>query len=288
MRGLALSMKTESYMGLGPSGFHRLVYAEWGAATAPRTLICVHGLTRNGRDFDRLAAALSERYRVICPDVAGRGRSDWLPAAEYTYPQYLADMTVLIARLGAGDVDWLGTSMGGLIGMQLAAAAQSPVRRLILNDIGPFIPKAALARIGDYVGKDPHFASLDELEAYLRKIHAPFGPMTDQDWRHLALQGYRRRENGGFALAYDPGVAAGFLAGVKQDVDLWALWDKIACPVLVLRGANSDVLTASTAKEMQKRGPKAKVIDCAGAGHAPGLVTEDQIAAIRDWLAQTA
>lgn len=288
MRGLALSMKTESYMGLGPSGFHRLVYAEWGAATAPRTLICVHGLTRNGRDFDRLAAALSERYRVICPDVAGRGRSDWLPAAEYTYPQYLADMTVLIARLGAGDVDWLGTSMGGLIGMQLAAAAQSPVRRLILNDIGPFIPKAALARIGDYVGKDPHFASLDELEAYLRKIHAPFGPMTDQDWRHLALQGYRRRENGGFALAYDPGVAAGFLAGVKQDIDLWALWDKIACPVLVLRGANSDVLTAATAKEMQKRGPKAKVIDCAGAGHAPGLVTEDQIAAIRDWLAQTA
>jgi pimeloyl-ACP methyl ester carboxylesterase len=288
MRGLALSMKTESYMGLGPSGFHRLVYAEWGAATAPRTLICVHGLTRNGRDFDRLAAALSERYRVICPDVAGRGRSDWLPAAEYTYPQYLADMTVLIARLGAGDVDWLGTSMGGLIGMQLAAAAQSPVRRLILNDIGPFIPKAALARIGDYVGKDPHFASLDELEAYLRKIHAPFGPMTDQDWRHLALQGYRRRENGGFALAYDPGVAAGFLAGVKQDIDLWALWEKIACPVLVLRGANSDVLTAATAKEMQKRGPKAKVIDCAGAGHAPGLVTEDQIAAIRDWLAQTA
>ncbi len=288
MRGLALSMKTESYMGLGPSGFHRLVYAEWGAATAPRTLICVHGLTRNGRDFDRLAAALSERYRVICPDVAGRGRSDWLPAAEYSYPQYLADMTVLIARLGAGDVDWLGTSMGGLIGMQLAAAAQSPVRRLILNDIGPFIPKAALARLGDYVGKDPHFASLDELEAYLRKIHAPFGPMTDQDWRHLALQGYRRRENGGFSLAYDPGIAAGFAAGVKQDVDLWALWDKIACPVLVLRGANSDVLTASTAKEMQKRGPKAKVIDCAGAGHAPGLVTEDQIAAIRDWLAQTA
>jgi pimeloyl-ACP methyl ester carboxylesterase len=280
-------MKTESCMGLGPSGFHRLVYAEWGAATAPRTLICVHGLTRNGRDFDRLAAALSEKYRVICPDVPGRGRSDWLPAAEYTYPQYLADMTVLIARLGAGDVDWLGTSMGGLIGMMLAASANSPVRRLILNDIGPFIPKAALARIGDYVGKDPHFASLDELEAYLRKIHAPFGPMTDQDWRHLALQGYRRRENGGFGLAYDPGIAAGFLA-VKEDVDLWAVWDKVTCPVLVLRGANSDVLTAATAKEMQKRGPKTKVIDCVGAGHAPGLVTEDQIAAIRDWLAQTA
>ncbi len=209
---------------------------------------------------------------MICPDVAGRGRSDWLPAADYTYPQYLADMTVLIARLGAGDVDWLGTSMGGLIGMQLAAAAQSPVRRLILNDIGPFIPKAALARIGDYVGKDPHFASLDELEAYLRKIHAPFGPMTDQDWRHLALQGYRRRENGGFGLAYDPGIAAGFVAGVKQDVDLWALWDKIACPVLVLHGANSDVLTASDGQGNAEARPEGqghrlrRRRPCAGAG----------------------
>jgi len=288
MEGLALSMKTESYLGLGPSGFHRLAYAEWGGAAAARTLICVHGLTRNGRDFDRLAAALSERHRVICPDIAGRGRSDWLPAKEYNYPQYLADMAVLVARLGSGDVDWLGTSMGGLMGMQLAAAANSPVRRLILNDIGPFIPKAALARIGDYVGKDPHFASLDELEAYLRKIHAPFGPLGDQDWRHLALQGYRRRENGGFGLAYDPGIAEGYLANVKDDVDLWALWDKIACPVLVLRGAVSDVLTADTAKKMQARGPKAKVFEFAGTGHAPALVSEDQIAAIRDWLAQTA
>jgi pimeloyl-ACP methyl ester carboxylesterase len=281
-------MKTESYLGLGPSGFHRLAYAEWGNATATRTLVCVHGLTRNGRDFDRLAAALSERYRVVCPDVAGRGRSDWLPAKQYSYPQYLADMAVLIARLGPADVDWLGTSMGGLIGMQLAAAANSPIRRLILNDVGPLIPKAALQRIGGYVGKDPHFASLDELEAYLRKVHAPFGPLSDQDWRHLALQGYRRRENGGFGLAYDPGIAESFLAGMKNDADLWALWDRIACPVLVLRGATSDVLTAATAKEMQKRGPKAKIIEFAGTGHAPALVAEDQIAAVRDWLAQTA
>jgi pimeloyl-ACP methyl ester carboxylesterase len=281
-------MKTESYLGLGPGGFHRLAYADWGAASAPRVLVCVHGLTRNGRDFDRLAAALSERYRVICPDIAGRGRSDWLPEAkQYSSLQYLSDMAVLIARLGVAEVDWLGTSMGGLIGMQLAAAKNSPIRRLILNDASPFIPKAALQRIAGYLGKDPHFASLDELEAYLRKVHAPFGPLGDQDWRHLALQGYRRRENGGFGLAYDPGIAENYLAFIKEDFDLWSLWDKISCPVLVLRGASSDVLTADTAKKMQSRGPKAKVVEFAGIGHAPALVVEDQIAVVRDWLAQT-
>jgi len=280
-------MKQRSLDALGATGFHRIAYVEWGEPGAP-AVICAHGLTRNSRDFDRLAAALSERCRVVCPDLAGRGRSDWLPAKQYTYPQYLADMTVLISRLDTADVDWLGTSMGGLIGMQLAAAANSPIRRLVLNDVGPFIPKAALQRIGGYVGKDPHFASLDELEAYLRKVHAPFGPLSDQDWRHLALQSYRRRENGGFGLAYDPAIAEGYLASMKEDVDLWALWDKISCPVLVLRGATSDVLTAATAKEMQKHGPKAKVIEFAGTGHAPALVGEDQIAAVRDWLAQTA
>jgi pimeloyl-ACP methyl ester carboxylesterase len=278
-------MKTESVLGLGPSGFHRLAYAEWGPAAAPRTLICAHGLTRNGRDFDRLAAALADRYRVICPDVAGRGRSDWLPAAEYGYPQYLADMAALVARLGVGEVDWLGTSMGGLIGIYLAAAAKSPIRRLVVNDVGPFIPKAALERIAGYAAQDPQFASLDELEAYLRKIYAPFGPLSDNDWRHLALQGYRRREGGGFGLAYDPAIGQALQANAKQDVDLWPVWDRIACPVLVLRGAQSDLLTAETAAQMRQRGPKAAVIEFAGIGHAPALMAEDQIAAVRDWLA---
>jgi pimeloyl-ACP methyl ester carboxylesterase len=282
------SMKTESVLGLGPHGFHRIAYTEWGEPSAPRTLICVHGLTRNGRDFDRLAAALAERWHVICPDVAGRGRSDWLPVAAYNNAQYLADMNALIARVGAKEVDWLGTSMGGLLGMQLAAQPNTPIRRLVLNDIGPYIPKAALDRIADYVGQDPHFATLEELEAYLRRVHAPFGPMSDQDWRHLALQGYRRLEGGGFGLAYDPAIGQAFRANGLKDVDLWPVWDAIRCPVLVLHGAESDLLLADTAAEMQRHGPPAKVVDIPGVGHAPALVAENTIAMVRDWLSATA
>lgn len=282
------SMKTESVLGLGPHGFHRIAYTEWGEPSAPRTLICVHGLTRNGRDFDRLAAALAERWHVICPDVAGRGRSDWLPAAGYNNAQYLADMNALIARVGAKEVDWLGTSMGGLLGMQLAAQPNTPIRRLVLNDIGPYIPKAALDRIADYVGQDPHFATLEELEAYLRRVHAPFGPMSDQDWRHLALQGYRRLEGGGFGLAYDPAIGQTFRANGLKDVDLWPVWDAVRCPVLVVHGAESDLLLSDTTAEMERRGPHAKVVDIPGVGHAPALVAETMIALVRDWLSATA
>jgi pimeloyl-ACP methyl ester carboxylesterase len=281
-------MKTESILGLGPHGFHRIAYTEWGEPSAPRTLVCVHGLTRNGRDFDRLAAALSERCRVICPDMPGRGRSDWIAESDYTYPQYLADVAALIARLGVHEVDWVGTSMGGLIGLLLAAQPNTPIRRLILNDVGPFVPKAALLRLAEYVGKDPHFASLDELEAYLRRVHAPFGPLGDQDWRHLALQGYRRREGGGFGLAYDPAIGKPFQNGKIEDVDLWPVWDAVRCPVFVLRGAQSDLLLAETAREMARRGPKAKTAELPGIGHAPALVAEDQIALVRDWLSTSA
>jgi pimeloyl-ACP methyl ester carboxylesterase len=281
-------MKTESILGLGPHGFHRIAYTEWGEPSAPRTLICVHGLTRNGRDFDRLAAALAERWRVICPDVAGRGRSDWLPVAGYNNAQYLADLNALIARVGAKEVDWLGTSMGGLLGMQLAAQPNTPIRRLVMNDIGPYIPKAALDRIAEYVGQDPRFATLDELAAYLRRVHAPFGPMSDQDWRHLALQGYRRLEGGGFGLAYDPAIGQALRANGLKDVDLWPVWDAIRCPVLVLHGADSDLLLSDTAAEMGQRGPAAKVVDVPGVGHAPALVSEPMIAVVRDWLSATA
>lgn len=281
-------MKSESVLGLGPHGFHRIAYTEWGEPSAPRTLFCVHGLTRNGRDFDRLAAALAERWHVICPDVAGRGRSDWLPVAAYNNAQYLADMNALIARVGAKEIDWLGTSMGGLLGMQLAAQANTPIRRLVMNDIGPYIPKAALERIADYVGQDPRFATLEELEAYLRRVHAPFGPMSDQDWRHLALQGYRRREGGGFGLAYDPAIGQAFRANGLKDVDLWPVWDAVRCPVLVLHGAESDLLLSDTTAEMGRRGPRANVVDIPGVGHAPALVAETMIALVRDWLSATA
>jgi pimeloyl-ACP methyl ester carboxylesterase len=243
-------------------------------------------LTRNGRDFDVLARALAVDARVVCPDVAGRGRSTWLAAAaDYRYPQYMADMTSLIARLDVAEVDWIGTSMGGLIGMMLAAQPDTPIRRLIINDIGPFLPKAALERIAGYVGLDPRFEDLPALEAYLRQVHAPFGPITDDQWRHLAQHSARRLDGGGFGLAYDPRIGDAFRSDKQlEDVDMWSVWDAVRCPVLVLRGAESDLLLADTAREMATRGPRARVVKIAGVGHAPALMTDDQIALVRDWL----
>ena len=203
--------------------------------------------------------------------------------AGYGYPQYMADMTALIAKLGVASVDWVGTSRGGIIGMMLAAQPNSPIRRLVLNDVGPFIPKAALERIAGYVGLDPTFDSVGDLEAYLRKVHETFGPLSDSDWRHLALQGYRRLDDGRFGLAYDPGIAQAFRTKI-EDVEFWPVWDAIACPVLILRGARSDLLPARTAAEMTRRGPKGMLVEIAEAGHAPALMTPEQIGIVRDWL----
>jgi pimeloyl-ACP methyl ester carboxylesterase len=268
----------------GPGGFHRIAYADWGAP-GNATVLCVHGLTRNGRDFDRLAGALEDRFRVVCPDIAGRGRSDWLiDPAGYVNPHYVADMVTLLARLGAETLDWVGTSMGGIMGMLAAAMPGTPVRRLVLNDVGPFIPKAALARIGNYVGADPRFDDVAGVESYLRKVHASFGDLTDENWRHMAAHGARRREDGSYGLAYDPAIGNAFKGATLPDVDLWVFWDAIQCPVLVLRGADSDLLLAETADEMTRRGPKATLVEVEGCGHAPALMAADQIAAVRDWL----
>jgi pimeloyl-ACP methyl ester carboxylesterase len=216
----------------------------------------------------------------------GQRASAWLAeAADYGYPQYLADMTALIARLDVAAVDWVGTSMGGLIGMMLAAQPGTPIRRLVLNDIGPFIPKAALERIADYVGLDPRFEDLAALEAYLRRVHAPFGPLTEDQWRHLAEHSARPLDEGGFGLAYDPRIGDAFRGDKPlEDVDLWPVWDAVRCPVLVLRGAESDLLLADTAREMRRRGPRARVVELPGVGHAPALMADDQIAPVRDWL----
>lgn len=269
-----------------PSAFHRMVYWEWGDPANPRTLVCVHGLNRNGRDFDDLARALEDEYRVVCPDVAGRGRSDWLPGPEhYQVPQYVADMTALLAALGAEEVDWVGTSMGGMIGMAMAAMANTPVRRLVLNDVGPFIPKAALERIAGYAGLDPVFPDLDAAVAHFSEIYAPFGPLTEAQWRHLSETSLKELPEGGWAMRRDPAIGAAFSdPDALEDIDLWAVWDAISAPVLALRGADSDLLTAETAAEMAHRGPRARVEAFAGIGHAPALMSEDQIAPIRDFL----
>ncbi len=284
-----MSMMSRYLLGLGPHGFHRIHYTEWGDPANPRVLVCVHGLTRTGRDFDDLARALEARYRVLCPDVAGRGQSDWLSyKTDYGYPLYASDMAALIARSGAESVDWVGTSMGGLIGMMLAAYPGSPIRRLVVNDVGPFIPRAAIARIAAYVGQPVRFPDLATLEAYLRQIAAPFGPLSDEQWRHLAVHNARRLEDGQYTFAYDPGIAEGFRALEDTDVDLWPVWDAIRCPVLLLRGEHSDVLRREDAELMEQRGPGARLVQFKGIGHAPALMAPDQIGTVRDWLLGTA
>lgn len=271
---------------LAPTGFHRVVYSERAGQAGARTVVCVHGLTRNGRDFDTIADALSNRYRVVAPDMPGRGKSEWLTdLSGYDYPLYLSDCAALIARLDVESLDWIGTSMGGLIGMMLAAQPGSPIRKLVINDIGPFVSKAGLARIRDYVGLDPTFPSIDALEAALRATYATFGPLTDAQWRKLASDSAREKP-GGFGFAYDPGIAVAVKASPLKDVDLWPVWEKIRCPTLVLRGAVSDLLPREAAAEMTRRGPKARLVEFAGIGHAPALVAEDQIAAVRAFLLQ--
>ena len=277
-------MREHGFSGLGPNGFHRLHYYEWGDAENPHVALCVHGLTRNGRDFDTLAKALSDHYRVICPDVIGRGKSGWLSnKADYGYAQYCADMTALIARSGARTVDWIGTSMGGIIGMLMASHIDTPVNRMVINDVGPFIPKAALERIKQYVGEDISFESLDEAETYMRFVSAGFGPLSDEQWRHLTETSVQPNGDDTLKLVYDPSLAHAF-SGPINDVDMWNIWDKVSCPTLLIRGGISDLLLTETAEEMTRRGPRAQMVEFDGIGHAPMLMSNDQIEAVRSFL----
>jgi pimeloyl-ACP methyl ester carboxylesterase len=274
---------------LSSKGFHRMHYTEWGDLDVARVVICAHGLTRNGRDFDDLARALLPDFRVVCPDVAGRGKSDWLPAKEdYAYPQYCVDAAALIARVTAGarsrGVHWVGTSMGGIIGMVLASRPNTPIEKLVLNDVGAVIPKAALERIAIHVGKDPRFKTFKELEGYVRLVSASFGPLTDAQWRHLTETGAKQHEDGSWGMRYDPGVAAPFQKASLENVDLWPYWNSITCPTLLLRGAQSDLLLKDTATAMTQSGPRPRLIEFEGVGHAPALMGQDQIKVVRDFL----
>jgi pimeloyl-ACP methyl ester carboxylesterase len=277
-------MREQTLNCLGPHGFHRLHYYEWGDPANDQVVICVHGLTRNGRDFDDLARALSASYRVLCPDVVGRGRSAWLTEKQdYGYPVYCSDMALLIARSGAAQVNWVGTSMGGLIGMLLAAQPGSPLGKLVINDVGPFIPKASLDRIAAYVGKDPRYNSFEEFEQYIRVVSQPFGPLTDAQWHHLAQTNARQHADGRWGPIYDPALGLAFQAK-QSDVVLWPFWDQVRCPTLLLRGRESDVLLKATADEMTRRGPHARLVEFPGIGHAPMLMAEDQIDVVREFL----
>jgi len=286
--GQTMAIREHSVLSLGAHGFHRLAYTEWGDPENARVTICVHGLTRNGRDFDALATALATEYRLACPDLPGRGRSHWLVVpADYKLPTYLADLVTLIARLGVDEVDWIGTSLGGILGIMLAAQPNSPIRKLVVNDVGAFVRKATLDRIKGYVGNDPHFATLEAVETYLREVYAPFGALTDAQWRHLAHHGSRAdAAHGGWRLHYDPDLAIPFKESFESDVDLWPLWERITCPVLILRGADSDVLPLDIAEKMLTCGPAAELIEFPGCGHAPALMDARQIEVVREWLSR--
>ncbi len=280
-----MAMTSRSHRALGPHGFHRVHYTEWGDPDNPKVLICVHGLTRTGRDFDFLAAALEHEYRVICPDVVGRGQSDWLnDKSDYTYPLYVNDMAMLLARIDAERIDWVGTSMGGLIGIFLASYAGSPIHKMVINDIGPRIPAAGLQRVATYVGQVVTFDSIEKMEKFLRTIAATFGNLSDEQWRHMTIHSARQLEDGRYTFAYDPGIAKNFRTLDLKDIDLWSMWDAIHCPTLVLRGEHSDVLDHADAVIMTERGPKATLIEFPGMGHAPALMADDQIAVVRNWL----
>ncbi len=274
---------------LSTSGLHHMAYVEWGDPANPDVVVCVHGLTRCSRDFDDLARALADRYRVVCPDVVGRGKSgQLLDKRLYGIPQYVSDMVTLLARLNVEKVHWVGTSMGGLIGMGLAAQAGSPVKSLVLNDVGPVVTAASMARIGDYLGRAPRFDRFEMAEAFVRIIAAPFGPLTDAQWRHLTVHTVREAADGKFEFSYDPGIAEPFrelaAAGGGKDMELWPVYDAITCPTLLLRGAKSDLLTPETALAMTQRGPRAELVEFSGIGHAPVLMEPDQIVPIRNFL----
>ena len=271
---------------LASSGLHRMAYLEWGAPDNPRVLVCVHGLTRCARDFDFLAQELSAHYRVVCPDMPGRGDSDWLRAPmDYATPTYLNAIVALIARLGVESVQWVGTSMGGLIGMAPASLAQSPINRLVLNDVGPVITAASLDRIAGYVGMAPRFPSVEAAEQYVRTVAAPFGPHSDAQWRFLTEHAVRADGEGGYRMHYDPAIAVPFNAERdNKDIDLWGIYDAIGCSTLLLRGENSDLLTRETAAKMAARGPRARLVEIKGVGHAPTLMHADQIELVRTFL----
>ena len=316
---MSVSFSKRSFLSLSPGGFHRIAYLDWGRHSAAQAVVCVHGLSRNSRDFDFLARDLARECRVVCPDVVGRGDSEWLAdKRDYSFSTYLSDAAALIARItapappahfgtfrgrraayGQAHIDWVGTSMGGLIGMLLAAKPGSPIRRLVLNDVGPFISWGSLYRLKGYIAGGGSFASIADVETYLRDACAAFGPLSDEQWRHLAEHSAAREDGGPrspiYRLRYDPAIGEimrvgapdpelplgpNFLAGI----DLWNVWAEIRIPTLVLRGAESDVLSRDTLLQMQARRAGVEAIEFPAIGHAPALMSDDQIAAVREFL----
>lgn len=268
---------------------HRVAYSDWGFKDADNVTFCVHGLTRNRHDFDVFASCLSSRNtgqnRVVCTDLVGRGDSDWLrDPTDYNLLQYNLDFTVLASRTAAKQYNYVGTSLGGLMGIALAGLKDSPIKRLVINDIAPEVPYSAVTRLTQYIGKDPHFDDLDGVEAYLRETLSPFKPMTDADWQRMAYHSSRQTEEG-YRLSFDPQIVQNFRRyWMFMHATLWQFWDRIQCPVLILRGVESDFLTSTLAEKMLRRQPNAELIEFEGVGHVPSLNSPEQITPVIEWL----
>ncbi|NHZ79301.1 alpha/beta fold hydrolase [Massilia sp. CCM 8695] len=292
-----IEARIKSVQCISPAGLHQMSYKEWGDEANPRVLVCAHGVTRVGDDFDNLARALAGRYRVVAPDVVGRGRSGRLRNPQfYRVPQYVSDMVTLIARVtansGSGGVDWFGTSMGGLIGIALASLPDTPVRKLVLNDIGPTLDPAALLRIGDYIGQDLRFPTFDAAARFVREVSQSFGEHSEDEWHKLASDVLRQESDGQWVRHYDMGLALPFRSATPESAQadeamLWAAYDAIRCPTLLVRGEHSDLLSRETAAIMAGRGPRASLVEIANVGHAPTFIHDDQIAIARQFLIGT-
>ena len=286
--------KIKSVQCISLGGLHRMSYKEWGDADNPQVLLCVHGVTRVADDFDYMARALAGDYRVICPDIVGRGRSGWLAnPQQYILPQYVSDIVTLLARVLPDDdsqqVDWFGTSMGGLIGIGLASLPGNPVRKLVLNDIGPVLAPAAMQRIGDYIGQDLRFDTFEMAAQFIRDVSLPFGQHSDAEWHKLASDVLRQDKDGKWVRHYDMGLALPFRSATPESAQadqamLWAAYDAVKCPTLLVRGADSDLLSPETAYEMTQRGPKARLVEIPHVGHAPTFIHDDQIAIAKQFL----
>ncbi|MTW12796.1 alpha/beta fold hydrolase [Pseudoduganella eburnea] len=286
--------KIKSVQCFSMSGLHQMAYKEWGEEDNPNVLVCVHGVTRVSDDFDNLAQSLCKDYRVVCPDVVGRGRSGHLVNPQlYRLPQYVSDMVTLLARVLANGerqtVDWFGTSMGGLIGMGLASLPDSPVSKLVLNDIGPTLDAVAIQRIGDYIAQEVRFPTFKAGAEFVKMVSVTFGEHTDAEWHKLAADVLRQDSDGSWVRHYDMGLALPFQSVTPESAKadeamLWAAYDAIRCPTLLVRGANSDLLSRATAEAMTQRGPKAKLVEIPNVGHAPTFLHDDQIAIAKDFL----
>lgn len=286
-----------SFSSLNSQGFHRVVYREWGPADG-FPVICVHGLTGNSHDFDWIAPELAQTgYRVLAIDMPGRGGSDFLPnALDYNYAQYLKDLTAFMAHVGIkepGSTDWIGVSMGGLLGMRLACLPGTPIRNMVLNDIGPYIPQADIDFIAQYISRTYAFDTLAEMEAFMRQTRGlSWGPITDSQWAQMAQNNARAMDDGRLTYRFDPRIADVFAAEPAGDVDMWSCWDATQAQVLALRGDKSTIFPQKTADEMLTRGPGAagkmalEIIE--GCGHVPSLMAPDQIRLVRNWLLSAA